>query len=285
VLTVSAKQIAWFDPLSTSQWQVLELDSGNEMTSAITACKTIIATRSQTDERLGSSPVTLCLAPDITHHWLQQPPLQTQSLKELHAVANARAKTLLGQAQGHSDWGISAEWNASQMFLCTAVSPSVVALINAITLSPKKIVVVSVLALVIEKLKNIFPKDGWMVIFLADRFYLLYRQQGVNLSIRTSLLPEQASFKSREVLVSQEWQREMLRTQKFTDNLYWLNTCPDQSLPVSQTTQPQFLTLSWATSSHALMPCSMQASNQRLLTSALASAWLTRELIGRRYEF
>lgn len=284
LLILSAKQLAWLDPRSPAQWHVVALDAKDEMAAAMTALTAIAQSHHNTHGWPGAAPATLCLAPDITQHWLQTPPLQTQSLKELHAVSSARAKTLFGLPQAHGEWIISANWNASKAFLCTAISPMQVALIEAIAKTQKKIDLVCGLTLVLRKLEHLLPKNGWMAILLADRFYLFQRQQGVNLSIRTVRLPEQASLASCEGLVFQEWQREMLRTQNCTENLYWLNTRPSMVLePSKQSQQPscqsKFHNLIWTTNIQTPKPSSAFSDHENLLNCA----WLTRELLGDRY--
>ena len=83
LLVVSAKQLAWLDPRSPTQWQFLALDSGADMASAIRLWTAIAESCHKTKLAVGVARVIVCLAPELTHHWLQMPPLQTQSLKEL----------------------------------------------------------------------------------------------------------------------------------------------------------------------------------------------------------
>lgn len=291
LLILSGKQLAWSDPRSPAQWHVVALDARDakdEMAAAMTALTAIAQSHHKSHGWPGAAPATLCLAPDITQHWLQTPPLQTQSLKELHAVSSARAKTLFGLPQAHGEWSISANWNASKAFLCTAISPKQVALIAAIAKTQKKLDLVCGLTLVLQKLEHLFPKNGWLAILLADRFYIFQRQQGVNRSIRTVRLPEQASLASCEGLVFQEWQREMLRTQNFTENLFFLNTRPDIVLGPSQHAKPysfssssssQFMNLTWSTSIQTPQPFNATAGQQNILDFAC----LTRELLGVGY--
>ena len=205
--------------------------------------------------------------------------------KRAVAISSARANTLFSLPEGCSQWCISADWNASKAFLCTAVSPSVVGLLSAISNSQKKTDTVSLLPLVLQKLKHLFPSDGWMAIVLADRFYLLQREQGVNVSMRTSRLPGPPSA-SCEVLVLQEWQREMLRTQNYTENLYCLDATPGphQAIPpaqLSETFPSQLITLRWTSRTQA--PTLPYANTDQ--HNALACAWITGELMGAGYAF
>ena len=68
----------------------------------------------------------LVFAPSVLRHWLQTPPAQVASLRELRDVAQARCTQLFGTVPSTNNtpaqWTVSAQWHASQPFVCTAIS-------------------------------------------------------------------------------------------------------------------------------------------------------------------
>jgi hypothetical protein len=177
-------------------------------------------------------------APSLAKHWLQQVPDQIQSLSELHTVAVQRAQQLFGSSASlgypalGSSWVVSAEWDASRAFLCTAMpsgwhvaltgqvgQPSTSALNFSATIT-------SPLHLVLSRFKQQVPSNGWLAVAVANTLYVMYFKSKSCLHFRSLQLKVALNEADIQDIAVVEWQRDMLRTQQKSDQLHWLNMMP-----------------------------------------------------------
>ena len=171
--------------------------------------------------------VTVVLAPSLLQHWVQTPPIQTSSLNELQAISLARVQQLFGSSR-FGPWVVSGEWDARVPFLCSALPQTCLEVFFGVGTKP---LLVGLLSVALEKFSQLLPPTGWVAV-VADRVvYLLFFQDRALLSLRRITLPALSSAHFAYVSVAAEWRREMLRSQKSTPVLHWLdlNPTPDGS--------------------------------------------------------
>ena len=177
--------------------------------------------------RLSSTtPIAWVVAPSLLRHWLQNPPEQIQSLRELHAVTLARAMQLFGSpnmigALHSASWKIAGDWHASQAYLCSALPDAwQTALQNHAFEGSRG--VYSPLQLAMSTFKPSLPQQGWVALLTVDTLNLMHFELGRLGYFRSIQLPQRQSSEELQALVVAEWRRDMMRTQFKTDHLYWL---------------------------------------------------------------
>lgn len=186
-----------------------------------------------------SSGVLWVAAPSLLKHWLQLPPDQIQSLNELHAVTRQRALQLFGNAHSfhtneHTSWVVDADWHASQTFLCRAIPAGWhKALIDnepkrdVQATSNKSCSIVSPLQLIIARFQNQFPSHGWLSIVVSNTIYLMFFKNKKCIHFRSLQLETALSTVDIQAIALVEWQRDKLRTQLNSDQLFWLCLMPN----------------------------------------------------------
>ena len=186
-----------------------------------------------------SSGVQWVVAPSLLKHWLQQPPDHIQSLSELHAVSRQRAQQLFGSAHPSStnshgsSWVVSADWHASQAFLCAAMPASWHAALmgkesmqDAIVASNKVGAIVSPLPLILSRFQNQFPSHGWLAVVVANTLYLMCFKNKKCVHFRSLQLEIALKTEELQAIALVEWRRDMLRTQQNSEQLHWLCLMP-----------------------------------------------------------
>jgi hypothetical protein len=235
-VAVGAAGAAWVTPRSVQKRQFQEM-SWTEQPSLMQTIDTIL-------NRLNlpqSNKVQWVAAPSLAKHWLQQVPDQIQSLRELHAVAVQRAQQLFGSssslgspAQG-SSWVVSAEWDASQAFLSTAIPSGWHAALMGCVGQPNtsslnfSASITSPLHLVLSRFKRQLPSHGWLAIAVANTLYLMYFKSKACQHFRSIQLKAALGTEEIQAIALVEWQRDMLRTQQKSDQLHWLCMLPTGS--------------------------------------------------------
>ena len=187
-----------------------------------------------------SSGVQWVVAPSLLKHWLQQPPDHIQSLSELHAVSRQRAQQLFGSVHlsstnSHaSSWVVSADWHASQAFLCAAMPESWLAALmgkesmqDAIVASNKVVSIVSPLQLILSKFQKQFPVHGWLAVVVANTLYLIFFKNKKCVHFRSLQLEIALKTEELQAIALVEWRRDMLRTQQNSEQLHWLCLMPN----------------------------------------------------------
>lgn len=186
-----------------------------------------------------SSKVQWVAAPSLVKHWLQQVPDQIQSLSELHTVAVHRAQQLFGSAMNSgshskdSSWLVSADWNASQAFLCAAIPSGWHAAIGkhrgqqntSATLNTVSCIT-SPLQLIMSSFHKKLPSSGWLAIAVANTLYLMHFENKACSHFRSIQLKTALSTEEVQNIALVEWQRDILRTQKKSDHLNWMCMLP-----------------------------------------------------------
>jgi hypothetical protein len=203
-----------------------------------------------------SSDVQWVVAPSLLKHWLQQPPDHIQSLNELHAVTQQRAQQLFGTvyaagANDHvSSWVVSADWQVSQPFLCGAVPASWHAawmgdadVADIHTTSKKSSSIASPLQLILSRFQKQLPSDGWLSVVVACTLYLMYFKGKKCLHFRSLQLETALKAEALQAIALVEWQRDKLRTQLNSDQLYWLCLMP--VVTASKTSSALLKPLQW----------------------------------------
>jgi hypothetical protein len=185
-----------------------------------------------------SSKLQWVVAPSVLKHWLQQAPVQIQSLKELHAVTVQRAQQLFGLSSApqsfipNSTWVVSANWDVSQAFLSSAI-PSIwhAALTDSVdprSIRPSNICtsITNPLKLILLRFQKQLPSNGWLAVAAANTLYLMHFNKKTCLHFRSLQLEAVLSVEDIETIALTEWQRDMLRTQLTSDRLHWLCMMP-----------------------------------------------------------
>jgi hypothetical protein len=169
--------------------------------------------------QLGSAQLSGCqlvFAPSMLRHWLQTPPAQIASLRELRDVANARCSQLFGAASPTSidatGWSVSAHWHASQPFVCSALPAAWTRALEtqapAFAFSARH----DVVSLVLQHYHAAIPRTGWLALVIAQSLYVMQLQTRSILSLRVVRLPTQADAAHILHTAKEEWTREMLRS-------------------------------------------------------------------------
>ncbi len=172
------------------------------------------------------SRTALVLAPSMVRHWLQTPPAQVASLNELRTVAAVRCSQLFGASSSNpglaSGWSVSANWHASQAFVCAGV-PTV--WIDALQAKYPKIQAgQELVAHLLQQNQSQIPRSDWLALVVAHTLYLLRIERGNTIGLRTVRMPTPDSAEQMQQTVMDEWARETLRTQAPASRLHWL--CP-----------------------------------------------------------
>jgi hypothetical protein len=233
-VAIGVTGVAWItrNSLQTRQLQVM---SWSEQLSFTQSIDSIVSRLSL--QQL--SKVQWVAAPSLVKHWLQQVPDQIQTLSELHAVAVQRAQQLFGSAMNSgspgndSSWVVSSNWNASQAFLCAAIPMSWHAAIAehrgqqsaSATLNTLSCIT-SPLQLIMSSFQKELPASGWLAIVAANTLYLMHFENKTCFHFRSLQLKTALSAEEVQNISLVEWQRDMLRTQKKSDQLHWLCMLP-----------------------------------------------------------
>lgn len=220
ILAAAAQGLAWMEKDATGRAVSKQASWGTdqETKSAVELWEKTVSQRKWS----ASEEVLLCLQSDVIHHWLQPVPAQTQSLVELHTIANTRAKTLFGNS-GKQTWLVSAQWDYKRPFVCAAVASSWEDLFSTIRKTHPKLRIVGNFDLAISVHGKSLPREGWLAMLIEHKLYLQHFQNGHATSLRTLRLSEYCNSNSIEAAVIQEWNREKIRTQQTTDQLVWFN--------------------------------------------------------------
>jgi hypothetical protein len=241
---------------------------------------------------LGQIPITDCqlvFAPSVLRYWLQTPPQQIASLRELRDVAQARCHQLFGVSHSTgaviAGWSVSAKWHASQPFVCTAISAAWTQALEAhkSSLSTNH----DLVGLVLQNCHAIIPRTGWLAVVVAQSLYLLQLKTRSVLSLRSMRLPLLADAMQSLHTAKEEWVREKLRSCSDAPTLSCLYLHPD----VAPSAIPTGLTLLSAQMNaripvpHTAYTSSEVASTDltlyELRQEALLTAWCARQhLIG-----
>lgn len=218
---ISAHGAAWLsqDQGQPHQWHQMIWERSQTPIHSVQALATQLRQTSTT-------PIAWIVAPSLLRHWLQKPPAQIQSLRELHAVTLARATQLFGVphiADGsHAvSWTISGEWHASQAFVCAALPEAWQTALQS-NASGGRHSVYSPLQLAMSKFKPSLPKQGWVALIAVDTLNLMYLDAGQLSYLRCVQLSKQLTSEQLQELVLAEWRRDMLRTPYKADHLHWL---------------------------------------------------------------
>ena len=233
-VAISASGAAWLERVSSQRLQLQTMAWVKEQTEA-QAIDSVL-------NRLSLSRTQKVLwvtAPSLLKHWLQQPPDNIQSLNELHAVTRQRAQQLFGavhpsSTNGHgSSWVVSADWHASQAFLCGAMPASWHAALlgngstrDAHAASNKACSIVSPLQLILARFLKQFPAHGWLSVVVANTLYLMFFKNKTCVHFRSLQLKPALSTADMQAIALVEWQRDMLRTQQNSEQLHWLCLMP-----------------------------------------------------------
>lgn len=268
VLSVGSHGLAWLQrtPQGGREWQHLAWDSAGTGPAAAVEWVNTFSPQHWT----GVRQIQVCLAPSVAQHWVQVAPAQTGSLAELHAVASARAKLLFGTPVEGS-WIVSGDWRADAPFVCTAVSSAWQPLWAALGKRWGKVAIQCPLLLALSQCESQVPRTGWLAVVAVDRVHVMHRHEGCVTSLRSVRLPQPSTAAEVETLATQEWQREMLRTQHVADELAWLVL---QSQGAAENTAPTLRPVAWARS--VGLPSAPEGGNE-----ALATAWCAHQLLAR----
>jgi len=173
---------------------------------------------------------TVCLSCGLVRHWLQTPPIGIQSLSELRAVADARAKLLFGSLPGQS-WPASGEWDALRPFVCTALASQWEPLLQAIQHTHRNASTLDAFSLVFSQCRSVLPKEGWLAIASEDRLFLMHRSKGYASSLRSLQIPTFGMQADSDAVALGEWHRESAN-QNTDERLHWFSV-PAGGYPVS----------------------------------------------------
>lgn len=248
VLGLSTSGIAWLqpNPVGVSYWHniIFEPDA---------SASTAMAALTKVSEQLpwpASSPIAVVMAPSLAHHWVQTPPAQTASLAELHAITRARADLLFGNPAG-VQWNIAGEWHADQPFLCACVPAAWTRVVETLGKNRRQAMTMSPLTLALSRFDKQLPKDGWIAILVAGVLHLTHRIHCRLTTLRSVRMQAQTTPAQAAALAEREWQREMLRTQKVSTELFWLSIMPyGQHTPES----PALRAIPWAPLAEVPLP-------------------------------
>lgn len=234
-IAVGVAGAAWITR-SSEQKRQLQTMSWTEQAS-LTQAIDVVLNRARLSQ---SSKLQWIVAPSLLKHWLQQVPEQTQSLSELHAVTVQRAQQLFGlssvseSAVSNSSWVVSANWNVSQAFLSSAI-PSIWHTVLTDSVDQRNIdslnictSITSPLQLILFRFEKQLPSNGWLAVAAANTLYLMYFNNKKCLHLRSLQLKNASSAEDVETTALTEWQRDMLRTQRTSDQLHWLCMMPSR---------------------------------------------------------
>ena len=177
-------------------------------------------------------PVTWVVSPSLAPSWLQQPSAQIASLSELQAVAQVRAAQLFGTPSSwpqatDAGWNVAGDWHAIRPFLCVALPVAWRELLQPErtgVAGERRRNIAHPLPLALSRLNKQLPRDGWLALAIAGEVHLMQRQRGHMTRLRSVRLPaDTPSCTPIELLVQDEWQRELLRSQHHDEVLHWLD--------------------------------------------------------------
>jgi hypothetical protein len=72
----------------------------------------------------GCTALQIIVGHDLAVHWLQKPPAEARSLRELQLVAASRCAHLHGGSP--DDWWVAADWDSETDFVCAAIPQATV---------------------------------------------------------------------------------------------------------------------------------------------------------------
>jgi hypothetical protein len=277
---VNAHGAAWLERgnLGLPQWRYLPWPGATPLKALALLNQQLLPTVSST--------ATLILAPSLIRHWMQSPPAQIASLNELRSVALARCTQLFGSQpsaiNGESGWALSANWHASQAFMCTAV-PSV--WMQALEHNPSmRHANDDILARTLRQHRRALPRDGWLAIAIAQSLYLLQLQHDRVINLRMMRIPMHANAAQMQQTAVDEWTREMLRTHSQAITLHWLCAMPGSQ---TRTLLPPLKVISYLASAQIPAPPSalssefIQGVEPQHVHEALLTAWCAQNnLVG-----
>jgi hypothetical protein len=222
VVGLNAQGAAWLarSPAGVAYWRYLPWP-GASPSQAMELLRSQLA--------VTAAPRTqLVLAPSLVRHWLQTPPAQIASLRELRSVATARCAQLFGTpastASAGNAWSVSANWHASAPFVCTAIAS---AWADALERKlPGTHQGHDLVALALQAQQRHIPRSGWLAVVLANTLYLVRLEHQRIVTLRSLRMAAQASASQTQQTAVEEWTREMLRTQMHTPVLHWLCLMP-----------------------------------------------------------
>ena len=241
--------------------------------------------------QLGSTQLSGChlvFAPSMLRHWLQTPPAQIASLRELRDVANARCNQLFGAAPSTSSdatgWSVSAHWHASQPFVCTALpaawTQALETQVPAFAFSAQH----DVVSLVLQHYHAAIPRSGWLALVIAQSLYVMQLQARYVLSLRVVRLPSQADSAHILHTAKEEWTRQMLRSDSHATTLSCLYLHPGAT-PSVMPAGLQLLPTQMSTRSPAPPAATTSFDNAstgsvstELLEEAVLTAWCAQQL-------
>jgi hypothetical protein len=223
VVGINAEGAAWLEhsPTGLAHWRTLAWQD---------------AVPSQALDRLrGQLGVTqlpgcqLVFAPSLLRHWLQTPPAQVASLRELRDVVQARCTQLFGAAPSTintpAQWSVSAQWHANRPFVCTALSNAWTDALEAH--APKLPVSADLIARALAHYHSVIPSTGWLALVIAQSLYVLQLQARAVVSLRVVRLPLLADVTHILNAAKEEWTREMLRSNSSANTLFCLCVHPN----------------------------------------------------------
>jgi hypothetical protein len=242
--------------------------------------------------QLGSTQLSGCqlvFAPSMLRHWLQTPPAQIASMRELRDVASARCSQLFGAAWPTSSdatgWSVSAHWHASQPFVCSALPAAWTQALEtqapAFAFSAQH----DVVSLVLQHYHAAIPRTGWLALVIAQSLYVMQLQARSVLSLRVVRLPFQADTAHVLHTAKEEWTREMLRSDSHATTLSCLYLHPDAT-PSVMPAGLQLLPTQMSTRSPAppaattsLDNASTVSISSELLQEAVLTAWCAQQFV------
>lgn len=242
-------------------------------------------------DQLGATQLSDCrlvFAPSVLHHWLQTPPAQVASLRELRDVAQARCRQLFGTAPSTSNapahWSLSAQWHASQPFVCTAMPSAWTDALQAhATQLPASD---DLIACALAHYRYVIPSTGWLALVIAHSLYVLQLKSGCVLSLRSLRLPLLADATEILNTAKEEWTREMLRSDNSATTLVCLYLHPDTApsvVPAGLQLLPTQLSarIPVPSTAHPLPEDARTGSaSSEPLQEAMLTAWSAQQLMG-----
>jgi hypothetical protein len=149
--------------------------------------------------------------------WLQVPPQDTRSLKELQAVVHSRARQWLNPAHVADELLVHADWSAHYPFFCETLPAYWQVLLGS---TPR---VSSPLRLGLARLTRRRPPPGWYAITTPDEAHLLLHHKGHWQQLRSLRLRGSGATAVIAEQVHGEWQRERLRQPGHDGHLNWIH--------------------------------------------------------------
>jgi hypothetical protein len=241
--------------------------------------------------QLGSTQLSGCqlvFAPSMLRHWLQTPPAQIASLRELRDVANARCNQLFGAAPSTNNdstgWSVSAHWHASQPFVCSALPAAWTQALETQTPAFAFSAQHDVVGLVLQHTHAAIPRTGWLALVIAQSLYVMQLEARSVLSLRVVRLPSQADAARILHTAKEEWTREMLRSDSHATTLSCLYLHPGAT-PSVMPAGLQLLPTQMSTRSPAQPAATTSPDNTstgsvstELLQEAVLTAWCAQQL-------